>query len=151
MMKGDAADEWMDHLEMNDLPIRMREVAEIVGVKGALFLSRTFGGGCVYIPTWDVARRGLEMGEERRLRDFRSIAARIGNEAALKLARRYAGEFVYIHKMDQFLRRRRDELIRRARAEGESYMELRGQFGVSTRWVREICDHRGDDRQMELF
>lgn len=83
-----------------------------------------------------------------QLRELVTIA---GVESAVAIARHYGGCQFYIPKVDAIIRKKRDELVRRDKAL-LGYKETARKYSLSEVWVRQICDHQGDDdSQQDLF
>lgn len=157
--------DWRDSLTEKDLPPQIRALAEVVGALAALEVCKAFSGLTIYIPSATHAAQVLAEPSaqgppfdsaqgpplNQRHRDFLTIATCIGQAAALALAERYNGAFVYVPKLDELLRARRNDEIRRERDQGAEYRYLALKYAITERWVREILDHREDTRQLALF
>lgn len=82
---------------------------------------------------------------------LRELASVVGVEAAVKIAGHYGGQQFYVAKIDAILRQKRDQLVRRDKAI-IGYKGCVQKYKLSEVWVRQICDHQGDDdKQCDLF
>lgn len=84
-----------------------------------------------------------------QLRELVTVA---GVEAAVAIARHYGGCQIYVPKVDAILRQKRDQMVRRDKAL-LGYKGCAQKYNLSEVWVRQICDHRDgdDDLQQDLF
>jgi Mor family transcriptional regulator len=93
--------------------------------------------------------------KELRIDDFpvsyREVVELIGVENAVKLARMEGGIQVYRPKLDEILRGVRDRLIKRDRAAGMDYKPLALKYNLTEVWIRQLVDHKDDNRQMGMF
>ncbi len=60
-----------------------------------------------------------------------------GSEVLKRLCKSYQGEKIEIPNMTKLYRQRRDEQIRAA-FNGENFLELADEWGLTERWVREL-------------
>ncbi len=82
---------------------------------------------------------------------LRELVAIAGIESAVAIAKHYGGCQFYIPKVDAIIRKKRDELVRRDKAL-LGYKGCAQKYNLSEVWVRQICDHPGDDdQQQDLF
>lgn len=58
-------EEWMDEIDLNDLPTRLREVAEIIGLRNTLKLAQKYQGIPLYLNMLDSA---IAEARNRRIR-----------------------------------------------------------------------------------
>lgn len=86
------------------LPQQIHEIAQVIGLPGALRLVQELGG-----TTWEFAKGANRNGEIR----VAALADILGEEPAHKLTQHMGGEKVYIPKCDTALRRLRDLEINR--------------------------------------
>lgn len=63
------AEEWIEEIEPSELPEPYQTIARHIGVKGALWLARAFGGTSIYMPKLDQLLRKKR--NERIRREFR--------------------------------------------------------------------------------
>lgn len=82
---------------------------------------------------------------------YRDIASFIGLPAALELGEKMGGEHFYLPKIDSFLTRQRNRLIKADLAAGHTYKQVARRYRITERWVREIEQTMKDERQMEMF
>jgi Mor family transcriptional regulator len=82
---------------------------------------------------------------------YRDIAEFIGMPAALELGEKMGGEPFYLPKIDAFLVKKRNQLIKADLAAGMSYRLLARKYKKSVRWIREIEKTIKDDRQIDMF
>lgn len=81
---------------------------------------------------------------------FREIVRVIGIEAAAKLSEHFGGLPLYVPKIASLLERKRNEMIRRdVRIIG--YRQTALKYKLSEVWVRQIADHKSEDKQADLF
>ncbi|QOX79817.1 hypothetical protein FY034_13040 [Trichlorobacter lovleyi] len=82
---------------------------------------------------------------------LRELASVVGVEGAVKIAQHYGGQQFYVAKLDAVLRQLRDQMVRRDKAL-IGYKGCAHKYGLSEVWVRQLCDHQGDDdQQQDLF
>ena len=81
---------------------------------------------------------------------YRQIAEEIGIENFYRLTKLVGGESIYIIKPDSFVRPARDIRIK-AEFNGYNHTELAKKYGVTERWVRQLCGDGKLPGQMELF
>lgn len=116
----------------------MNRLADVIGLPMAQKLCDTFGGAELYIP------HDIKAGHP--------IAQCIGLDAAQKLARVMGRERPDIPKADEISRHERNRAIVAAVKSGASKKNVGRKHGLTTRWIRRICNGAGgDDRQMGLF
>lgn len=72
---------------------------------------------------------------------YRAIATEIGMRNFLKLSQMVGGDTIYIPQQGTILRPLRDQLIREE-YDGLNAMELSRKYGISKRWVNQICKPR---------
>lgn len=90
---------------------------------------------------------------------YRQAAEVLGSvEQAVKLHKVFGGLQVYFHKLDDLLRQQRDKLIREEYASllgkmevSKIYPHLALKYDLTSMWIRQIVDHREDDKQQNLF
>ena len=104
------------------LPESLREIAELVGVDGAMALARRWGGRRLYVPTVmpDITH---------------PIADVLGLDKAHALAACFGGQRLLIPQAAAFQRLQRDQEIERQHADGVPVSEIAERFGVSERQV----------------
>ena len=81
---------------------------------------------------------------------YRQIAEEIGIENFYRLTKLVGGESIYIIKPDSFVRPDRDIRIK-AEFNGYNHTELAKKYGVTERWVRQLCGEGAPPGQMDLF
>ena len=90
---------------------------------------------------------------------YRQAAEALGSvPQAIKLHAIFGGLQVYFHKLDDLLRQQRDALIRSEYQKllgkmptAQIYPHLALKYDLTSVWIRQIVDHREDDRQQNLF
>lgn len=90
---------------------------------------------------------------------YRQAAEVLGSvEAAIKLHAVFGGLQVYFHKLDDLLRQQRDLLIWKEyqallgkMPTAKIYPHLALKYNLTSMWIRQIVDHREDDKQQSLF
>lgn len=126
---------------MTHLSPTLNRIADVIGLALALRLAEHFGGGEIYVPL--------------RVREDHPVARVIGVDAAAQLARElggHAGARIDVPKADDVTRAGRNRAIVAAVETGVSKQALARQHGLTTRWVRKICNGDGvDERQLGLF
>lgn len=120
----------------------LNRLSEVIGLAAALKLSERFGGGEIYVPL--------------RIQADHPVAQCIGADAAAKLAAAFgtgqSGARIDVPKADDITRARRNRGIVEAAEAGASKQALARRHGLTTRWVRRICNGDGDDdQQLGLF
>jgi len=91
-----------------------------------------------------------EIKSEELPEPYRTISENIGVINTLKLARLYQGTGVYLPKLDNSLRRIRDDKIRKE-FNGGNYKELAHKFKLTESWVREIINANRNLDQISMF
>jgi len=120
------------------LPPQLRMLVRQIGFTAALKLVRARGGRQVWIPKTASADRVL--------------AQVIGTAALEQLCAAHRGERLELPKSDKILIQARNAAILERREAGDSYAEIARDFGLTRRWVIEICNAgREADRQGNLF
>jgi hypothetical protein len=122
------------------LPPQLRMLVRQIGFQAALKLVRERGGREISVPKTASADRVL--------------AQVIGVRALEQLCAAYrnAGARFDLPKSDKILIQARNAAIIERRRAGASYPKIASEFGLTTRWVIEICNAARDaDRQGDLF
>lgn len=122
-----------------ELPPRIRELAEIIGLQPALLLVEKYGGAKFYVP--------------RTVAADHSLAELLGAETARKLAAEFGGSMVWMPRYAKLLKLNRDREIRAQSKAGASGYRLALKFKLTDRHVRRILgdDEIGDPRQPRLL
>lgn len=81
---------------------------------------------------------------------YKQIAETIGTENFYKLAELLGGATVYIPKPESVTRPVRDARIK-AEFNGYNHPELAKKYGVTERWVRQLCGDGHLDGQLSLL
>lgn len=81
---------------------------------------------------------------------YRQIAGSIGLTNFCKLADLVGGSTVYIPKLESLVRPVRDAHIREE-FNGYNHAELAQKYGVTVRWIRELCGSGHMEGQCDLF
>ena len=81
---------------------------------------------------------------------YKQIAETIGTENFYKLAELLGGATVYIPKPESVTRPVRDARIK-AEFNGYNHPELARKYGVTERWVRQLCGDGHPDGQLDLY
>lgn len=81
---------------------------------------------------------------------YKLIANSIGVDNFCKLAELVGGSTVYIPKVESLLRPVRDDHIRKE-FNGYNHSELAQKYGVTVRWIRELCGSGHMEGQCNLF
>lgn len=122
------------------LPRKLAEVAELIGVQGAVKLANAYGGTELYIPA--------NMSAEH------PIAQAIGHGQALLLSETYGNDYIDVPLGHAWRRAVRNLAMVSARKRGESQSDVARQYGMTTRGVRMIerkCEADDEDGQIGLF
>lgn len=82
---------------------------------------------------------------------YQEVANLVGVENAVKLSEHLGGLPYYFPKIDGLLERKRNEMIRKDRASGMDYRDLAKKYKLTEVWIRQIVDHKEDDKQISLF
>lgn len=88
--------------------------------------------------------------EDLPMGTYRAIADSIGLDAFCKLADLVGGSTIYIPKLDSLVRPVRDVHIREE-FNGYNHAELAQKYGVTVRWIRELCGSGHMEGQCDLF
>lgn len=113
-------------------PDSMAEIAGLIGPEAAMRLVDAYGGTRCYVPRRPAAKGPL--------------AQAIGLDQARVLAENYGGEYLLVPTL--FVARAKKRRI--AEAHGSAAQVAR-RYGVTERWVREVRNDEGDERQGLLF
>ena len=81
---------------------------------------------------------------------YRMIAEAIGTDNFYKLAEIVGGTTIYIPKPESLARPVRDARIK-AEFNGYNHPELAKKYGVTERWVRQLCGDGHLDGQLDLY
>ena len=81
---------------------------------------------------------------------YKQIAEAIGPENFYRLAEVVGGATIYIPKPESLTRPVRDAHIK-AEFNGYNHPELARKYGVTERWVRQLCGPGQTEGQIELF
>lgn len=81
---------------------------------------------------------------------YKQIAEAIGPETFYRLAEVVGGATIYIPKPESLTRPVRDAHIK-AEFNGYNHPELARKYGVTERWVRQLCGPGQTEGQIELF
>lgn len=111
---------------LRDLPQSLREIADVIGLAGALALSGHLGGTRITVPTVG------------RLWTDHPLCAAIHYDEVLKLAEIYGGTSIYVPKADGAARELRNVEIRELRRRGVAVANLARRFRLSDRQVLTI-------------
>lgn len=90
----------------------------------------------------------VEMFEEGGM--YKKIAEAIGPENFVKLAEVIGGATVYIPKPESLTRPVRDARIRE-QFNGYNHLELAREYGVSVRWIYQLCGEGYTQGQLDIF
>lgn len=120
------------------LPGILREIAELIGLPGAMTLARAYGGVRLYVP--------------KRYDPDHPLVKLLGHAAAAKLIEQYGGgEHFDIPLAANALRAVRNANIRRDRLMGATHRDLALRYAMTERTVRAILGRELDDCQGALF
>lgn len=81
---------------------------------------------------------------------YKQIAEKIGVSNFYKLAEVVSGATVYIPKPESILRPARDARIK-GEFNGYNHPQLAKKYGVTERWVRQLCGEGCAEGQMSIF
>lgn len=81
---------------------------------------------------------------------YKDIAQAIGSENFYKLTKVVGGATIYLPKPESVIRPIRDAHIK-SEFNGYNHPELAKKYGVTERWVRQLCGDGKLQGQMELF
>ena len=81
---------------------------------------------------------------------WKQVAEEIGIENFCKMLKIVGGATLYIPQLDNILRPVRDARIK-AEFNGYNHPELARKYGVTERWVRQLCGPGQTEGQIELF
>ena len=81
---------------------------------------------------------------------YKEIAKAIGVENFYKLTKVVGGATIYLPKPDSVLRPVRDARIK-TEFNGYNHPELAKKYGVTERWVRQLCGDGKIEGQMDIF
>jgi Mor family transcriptional regulator len=81
---------------------------------------------------------------------YKEIATAIGTDNFVRLAEVIGGATVYIPKPESIVRPVRDARIK-AEFNGYNHLELARRYGVTERWVRQLCGDGHCEGQLSLL
>lgn len=81
---------------------------------------------------------------------YKEIAEAIGTENLIRLAEIVGGSTFYLPKPESLVRPVRDARIREE-FNGYNHLELARKYGVTERWVRQLCGEGHAEGQLGLF
>lgn len=81
---------------------------------------------------------------------YRPLAEIVGVQQLLALAEQYGGANIYVPKVEALTRATRDRLIRE-QYNGYNTEKLAQDFGLTVRWVQEICKDEPGPGRCSLF
>jgi Mor family transcriptional regulator len=117
------------------------QLIELIGLGWTLRLCQDFGGTEVYFP--------------KRINADHPIAKSVGLDVARALAdfagQRNSGGTLDVPRGVVFNSQRRNSQILKDLENGLSKKEIARRYGLTTRWVRHLCNSSDDDRQASLF
>jgi len=128
-----------DSVVADDLPPRLAQLAELIGLPATLRLVEARGGTSIYVP--DVATTD------------HWLARLLGIEAMLQLVGAYPRDYMHIDRAAAALRAARDRHIVSRHRAGESTASLALTYGLTQRQVFNILARAcaGDDSEPDLF
>ena len=128
-----------DSVSADDLPPRLAQLAELIGLTATLRLVDARGGTVVYVP--DVATTE------------HWLARLLGIEVLAKLVKAYPRDFMHIDRAAGALRAARDRHIVARHRDGQSTASLALDYQLTQRQVFNILARTGtpDDTQPDLF
>jgi Mor family transcriptional regulator len=151
-LTDDQIKEISKHVEPDDLPGDLVEVAELLGTYKALLLGYHIGCGRIYLKPWsdnpnkwskDVTLMVEVIGEA----DTKIVLDNFSPRADYNYS---AGTHVDIYKCDRFWRQWRDQLI--CSSDNMRQIDLGRKHKLSDRWIRTIQKRAiSDKRQPDLF
>lgn len=116
-------------------------LVDLIGLGWTLRLCQDFGGTEVYFP--------------KRLADDHPVVISIGHEAARRVAEYAGGDgggaTLEIPRGVSFNNHKRNAQIFEDLQSGDSKKVIARRYGLTTRWVRYLCNSKQDDRQKNLF
>ncbi|OQB15729.1 MAG: Mor transcription activator family protein [Firmicutes bacterium ADurb.Bin193] len=80
---------------------------------------------------------------------YSDIARAVNMETALRLAQLYQGTHLYFPKLDEVLRTKRNERIKKE-FNGYNLKELAIKYNVTDRWIRELVGEAEDENQLGI-
>lgn len=113
----------MTEVEEQYLPPRVLEIAEIIGLDGALILVSNWGGLRLYVP------------EPDHVHEDHPLAQRLGVQRAKNFCANYAREKIDVPRCLSHLRRAFEQRIAADNAAGVSVRELAMRHGLTERAV----------------
>lgn len=81
---------------------------------------------------------------------YQEVAGIVGVEAAVKLSSSLGGLPFYFPKIEGLIEQKRNEMIRKE-FNGSNYRDLAKKYKLTEVWIRQIVDHKKDDKQIELL
>lgn len=122
---------------LDSLAPKLREIAEVIGIKAALTLSEHWPGVRLFVPETVTVEH--------------PIALAIGISAAEKLAAHYASETITVPKAHAYRRRLRDAQILKEYRAGRSGRELALKYGMHENHVYALLAREQAKGQPDLF
>lgn len=98
----------------------------------------------------DLLALANEIKSEELPEPYRTISENIGVLNTFKLAQLYQGTGVYLPKIENSLRKIRDDKIRKE-FNGGNYKELAHKYNLTESWVREIINSSRNLDQISMF
>lgn len=99
----------------------------LIGQPGLEALAEAFGGLEVLVPS------------TQKTKSFKRLANLIGTDEANRLAYAFGRDKLYIPKLEQLRRDERNAAIQADYRDGLTEREMAIKYGVSMRWIRNIC------------
>lgn len=81
---------------------------------------------------------------------YQDVAGLIGVENAVKLSKHLGGLPYYFPKINGLIEQKRNEMIRKE-FKGSNYRDLAKKYHLTEVWIRQIVDHKKEDKQIELL
>jgi Mor family transcriptional regulator len=82
---------------------------------------------------------------------FHDLVQLLGVRSTVALSQNFGGLQFYIPKPDVLLQKKRDDMIKVDRMRGMDYRALAIKYKLTEVWIRQICDHQEDNRQLSLL
>lgn len=129
-------------IDLSRLPPQLKFLVREIGLVATIKLVRARGGQQVWLP--------------KKATGDRVLAQVIGREALAKLVAHRGGERLELPKADKILVQMRDRALFARREAGATESELARDYGITRRWVYEICarlrqERAEAERQGQLF
>lgn len=119
------------------LPPTAQVVADVIGREATLALAMSCQYRCLYIP-------------KTRLASDSFLVRTIGQDAAKAMQREFAGMLLPLATCHHIAIFERQARIRQEVADGKTFAQVAVMFGVTVKWVRQLCQRQQGEYRYPL-